>query len=93
MPLRRLSDVKRPNGLVPVGSMSKRVRLEAPDQEIWARVSIRGKKAEITIPYLPGVRANTLVAYDNHQFRIDHAAVLGSDEQICLRCTKAGNVT
>ena len=47
MPLRRLSKVKRRDGLVPVGSMSKSVRMVELDQETWARVSIRGREAQL----------------------------------------------
>lgn len=74
---------------MPVGSMSKRVRLEALDQEIWAKVSIRGGKAEITIPFLPAVKANMLVAYDGRRFRVERVVNLGSEEQLKLACTEA----
>lgn len=93
MPLRRLNDAKRHDGSVPLGSMSKRVRLEELDQEIWAKVSIRGGQAKITIPYLSAVRANTLVAYEDRRFRVERVVPLGSSQQMRLDCTEAGALT
>jgi hypothetical protein len=93
VPLRRLSGGKRPNGLVPVGSMGKWVRLEGLNQDIPARVSIRGRTAEITIQYLQGVRVGMFLAYENRRFCIDQPEVLGLDQQICLKCTEVGTAT
>jgi hypothetical protein len=93
VPLRRLSDGKGPDGLVPLGSMSKWVRLEELNQEIQVKVSIRRRKAEITTPYLQGVRVGMFLAYENRRICIDRVEVLGLDQQICLKCTEAGNLT
>jgi hypothetical protein len=88
MPLRRLSGVRRPDGLIPIGAVSRRVRLEELDQEIWAHVSIRGEKAKITIPYIQGIRVGSVVAYESRRFRVEQVLVTGSDQQIRLECSE-----
>lgn len=90
MPLRRLSDAKRPDGLVPLGSMTKTVRLEELGQEIWAKVSIRGGQAKITIPYMSAVRAKTFAAYGDRRFRVERVVPLGSNQQMRLECSEVG---
>lgn len=92
MPLRRLSSIRQRDGLVPVGAMSLQVRLEELGQEIWAHVTIRGKKAKITIPYVQGVNVGMIVAYENRRFSVDRVVVLGSNQQIRLECTGAGSL-
>lgn len=86
MPLKRLSDVKRPDGTVPIGALSKRVKLEELKEEVWAKVSIIGPKAEITIRYMPGVKVNMSVAYNDGRFCIERVIVLGRDHQMRLEC-------
>lgn len=88
MPLRRLSDVKRSDGMVPIGSMSKCIKVDG--QEVWARVSLLGPKAEMTFNYMPGVKVNTPVAYEDHRFRVERVIELGLHEQIKLECAKVG---
>jgi hypothetical protein len=93
MPLKTLSDVKRPDGTVPVGSMSKRVKLEELGQEVWAKVSILGRKAEMTISYQSDVKPNLFVAYENRRFRIERVKVLGRDVQMHLVCAQVGDLS
>ena len=90
MPLKRLSNVKRSDGIVTVGSMSKRVKLEKLGQETWARVSLLGRKAEMTIPYQSDVEENTFVTFEDRRFRIERAIVLGLKVQVRLVCTQVG---
>lgn len=91
MPLQRLSTVKRHDGRVSIGSMRCRVKLEELEQEIWARVSICGGRAEITARHFTGVRANMSVAYKNRRFRIQHVVPIGRDEQMTLECVEVGS--
>jgi hypothetical protein len=87
MPLKRLSDVKQPNGMVSVGSMSKRIKVD--DREVWARVSRFGHKAEVTFNYMPDVKTGMLVNYEEHRFRVERVIELGTREQIRLECSVA----
>jgi hypothetical protein len=86
MPLRRLSDSKRADGMVSVGSMSKRIKVD--DREAWARVSRFGRKAEVTFNYMPDVKMGMLVHYEDHRFRVERVVELGLREQIQLECTE-----
>jgi hypothetical protein len=90
MPLKRLSDVKQSDEMVSPGSMSKRVKLEKLGQETSARVSLLGRKAEMTIPYQSDVEENTFVTFEDRRFRIERAIVLGLKVQIRLVCTQVG---
>jgi hypothetical protein len=87
MPLRRLSDIKRADGMVPVGSMSKPIKVE--DREVWARVSRFGRRAEVTFNYMPNVKMGMLVDYEDHRFRVERVVELGLREQIRLECSVA----
>jgi hypothetical protein len=89
MPLKRLSDATRPDGTVPIGAMCKRVQLEDLGQEVWAKVSVFGRKAQVTISYMAGVKANTPIIYEDHRFRIERVLELGLREQIRLECSVA----
>jgi hypothetical protein len=91
MPLPRLSDAQHADGTVPIGALSKRVRLEELNQEVWAKVSIAGREAQITIPYMPGVKVTTSAAYENRRFRIERVIPLGLDVQIRLECTEVSS--
>lgn len=94
MPLKRLSDVKRPDGTVPIGSMSKRVKFEDLGQETWAKVSfLPGQKAEMMIPYQSDVKPNMFVAYENRRFRVERVKVVGRDVQMRLVCTQVGDAS
>ena len=87
MPLPRLSSRRRPDGVVPIGSMSRQVSWEELSQEIWARVSVHGENADITVPYIPGVKSKMHLTYAGTRFQIERVTSLGSDEQIRLYCT------
>jgi len=87
MPLQRLSDIKRADGIVSVGSMSKRIKVD--DREVWARVSRFGRKAEVTFNYMPDVKTGMLVNYEDHRFRVERVVELGRREQIRLECSVA----
>jgi hypothetical protein len=87
MPLRRLSDIKRADGMVSIGSMSKRIKVD--DREVWARVSRLGRKAEVTLNYMPDVKMGMLVDYEDHRFRVERVVELGLREQIRLESSVA----
>ena len=87
MPLKRLSDVKQANGIVAIGSMSKRIKIDG--QEVWARVSRFGHKAEVTVNYIPDVKTGMLVNYEEHRFCVERVIELGTREQIRLECSVA----
>lgn len=87
MPLRRLSDIKRTDGMVSIGSMSKRIKVD--DREVWARVSRLGRKAEVTFNYMPDLKMGTLVDYEDQRFRVERVVELGLREQIRLECSVA----
>lgn len=87
VPLKRLSDVKLPDGRVPIGAMSDRINVEDLSQELSAKVSDRKGKTEFTINYFAGVKANMSVTFENRRFRIERVIPLGKDEQLTLVCT------
>ena len=88
MPLKRLSDVKQANGMVAIGSMSKRIKID--NREVWARVSRFGHKtAAVTLNYMPDVKMGMLVNYEEHCFRVERVIELGTREQIRLECSVA----
>jgi hypothetical protein len=85
MPLKRLSDVKQANGIVAIGSMSKRIKIDG--REVWAKVSRFGHKAEVTFNYMPDVKTGMLVNYEDHRFRVERVIELGTGEHIRLECS------
>jgi hypothetical protein len=89
MPLKRLSDVKRRDGIVPVGAMCSQIRLQDLGQDTWAKVSILGNRAEMTIPYTSGLKMNMIVAYEDRRFSIERVSELGLKQQMRLECNSS----